>query len=85
MNVPLCSSLSFDALDYGVNRTAIFGIPNSGKTVTAKKIAEGLMLAGIPIIVFDPAGNWKFLREGKPGHSGFPVIVAGPEGSCSRS
>lgn len=57
-------------------RTAILGIPDSGKTVTAKKIAEYLMGAKIPIAALDPSGAWRHLRVPAKGQ-GWPIVVVG--------
>lgn len=56
---------------------AVLGTRDSGKTYTAMKSAEELMLNNIPITVLDPVGVWKNLRIGVNGNKGFPVIVAG--------
>jgi len=45
--------------DFVVARTAILGITKSGKTYAAKGIAEQLLDANIPIIVFDAIGVWR--------------------------
>lgn len=65
--------------DFVVSRNAILGITKSGKTFTAKGVAEQLMELGVPIIVFDAIGMWRFLKvpSGKHGGKGFPVVVAG--------
>lgn len=65
--------------DFVVSRNAILGITKSGKTFTAKGIAEQLMELKIPIIVFDAIGMWRFLKipSSKPGGKGFPIVVAG--------
>ena len=48
--------------DFVVSRNAILGITKSGKTFTAKGVAEQLMELKIPIIVFDAIGMWRFLK-----------------------
>lgn len=66
-------------LDYAVSCTAILGIRDSGKTVTAKGIAEQLLDHGIPIVVFDAVGKWRWMKvpaEGNRGR-GYKVVVAG--------
>lgn len=75
--------LSIDATDYASRANAILGIRDSGKTTTAKKIAEELFDAGIPFFAFDPSGRWRFMRSPAPVRSagregrGFPVVVLG--------
>lgn len=64
-------------LDYAVSCTAILGIRDSGKTVTAKGIAEQLLDHHIPIVVFDAVGKWRWLKTPAPGGRGYKVVVAG--------
>lgn len=65
--------------DFVVSRSAILGITKSGKTYTAKGIAEQLLEHDIPIVVFDAIGVWRFLKvAGDGAHSkGFKLVVAG--------
>ena len=65
--------------DFVVSRNAILGITKSGKTFTAKGVAEQLLELKVPIIVFDAIGMWRFLKvpSGKHGGKGFPIVVAG--------
>jgi uncharacterized protein len=65
--------------DFIVSRNAALGITKSGKTYLCKGLAEQLIEHGVPIIVFDAIGMWRFLKvaSGKPGGKGFPVVVAG--------
>src|SRR5580704_8479346 len=65
--------------DFAVARTGILGITKSGKTFAAKGIAEQLLDAGVPIIVFDAIGKWHHLRQAAngPNGKGFKVVVAG--------
>lgn len=65
--------------DFVVARTAILGITKSGKTYAAKGIAEQLLDANIPIIVFDAIGVWRFLRTpgAGPKGQGYKIVVAG--------
>lgn len=71
-------SLSIDPVEYGSQGNAILGIRGSGKTYTATAMAEKLFDAGIPFVVFDPIGVWRFLRV--PGKGpGYKVVVAGGE------
>jgi DNA helicase HerA-like ATPase len=75
--IQLSKDYSITVIDYAIAGNAILGIKEAGKTVTAKKLAEGLMDNGVPIVVFDPSGVWKHLRVGKNGRSGYPVVVIG--------
>lgn len=71
--------VSVPLLDYAVSCTAILGIRDSGKTVTAKGIAEQLLEQDIPIVVFDAVGKWRWMKVPGEGHraKGFKVVVAG--------
>lgn len=80
--IKLSSNFGFDATEYALEKNAVLGIPNTGKTYTATKIAEGLMDAGIPIIVFDPIGVWKNLKIGNDKNKGYPIVVAGGDETC---
>lgn len=82
--IQLSKDYSIPANSYATQGNAILGIRDSGKTYTATKAAEELMDAGIPIIVFDPIGIWKNLKIGTGKHKGYPVVVAGGEGSDIR-
>jgi uncharacterized protein len=64
-------------LDYASQGNGGLGIRDSGKTYTFTYIAEQLIKAGIPFVAFDPIGVWRWLRVGKNGKPGFPVVVAG--------
>jgi len=75
--IQLSKDYSIPVIDYAIAGNAFLGIKEAGKTVTTKKCAEGLMNAGIPIVVFDPSGVWKYLRIGKNGKPGYPVVVIG--------
>jgi hypothetical protein len=79
--IQLAKDYSIDAIDYAGQGNAILGIRDSGKTYTGTKAAEGLLDAGIPIIVYDPIGIWKNLKIGVGKHKGYPVVIAGGEGS----
>lgn len=70
-------------LDYAIGGTAILGIRDSGKTVTGKGIAEQLLERGIPIVVFDAVGKWRWMKVPGPfkGKSrGYEIVVAGGRG-----
>src|SRR5438128_12019677 len=49
-------------VDYAVGASAVLGIRDSGKTVTSKGIAEQLLDNGVPIIVFDAVGKWRWMK-----------------------
>lgn len=64
--------------NYATQANAILGIKGSGKTTTAKGIAEQLLDAGVPIIVLDPVGMWRYLKVPKEkGGKAYKVVVAG--------
>jgi hypothetical protein len=66
--------------DFAVARTGFLGITKSGKTYGAKGVAEQLMDHGIPIVVFDAIGVWRFLkRPADENGRGYKVVVAGGE------
>jgi hypothetical protein len=68
--------------DYCIQGSAILGIRDSGKTYAAKGIAEQLLEADVPIVVFDPIGRWRFLKmagDDSKHPKGFKVVVAGGE------
>jgi hypothetical protein len=68
--------LTIDPADLGSRANAVLGIRDSGKSVTAKSLAEHLYDHGVPFVAFDPSGVWRFLRV--PGRGkGRPVVVAG--------
>lgn len=71
--------VAFPLDDFAVARTGVLGITKSGKTFTAKGIAEQLLDAGVPIIAFDAIGVWHTLKvpgDG-PRAKGYPIVVAG--------
>jgi hypothetical protein len=63
--------------DYVTQGTAILGTRGAGKTYTGKGVAEQLMDYGIPLLIFDCVGMWRWLKVPRAGGSGFPVVVAG--------
>lgn len=69
-------------VDYAVGAAAVLGIRDSGKTVTSKGIAEQLLDNGIPIIVFDAVGKWRWMKVAgdRPGGKGYKIVVAGGRG-----
>jgi predicted kinase len=80
--------LDLDALALATSVTALLGIRGSGKSTTAGVIAEGLMDAGIPVIVIDQVGPWFGLRlqpDGKtPSRFKIPVL-GGTHGDITLS
>lgn len=72
-------SVKVALLDYAVSCTAILGIRDSGKTVTAKGIAEQLLEHDVPIVVFDAVGKWRWMKVPGAGKNakGYKVVVAG--------
>ncbi len=54
--------LSVPLEDFVIARSAILGVNKSGKTYAAKGIAEQLLDYGVPIVVFDSIGAWRWLR-----------------------
>jgi uncharacterized small protein (DUF1192 family) len=65
--------------DYVTQGTAVLGIRGAGKTYTAKGIAEQLLDAKIPIVVFDAIGVWRYLKVAADDSHGraYKVVVAG--------
>lgn len=80
--IKISSNFAINPVDYAIQANAILGIRDSGKTYTATLVAEQLFQCGIPFIAFDPVGVWKYLRVGKKGAKGLPIIVAGGDSSC---
>src|SRR5437588_9168940 len=59
---------------------AVMGIRGSGKTHTAAVLAEEMLKAGQPIVVYDPTGAWFGLKTSADGkRPGFPVVIFGGE------
>jgi hypothetical protein len=83
-NLLLAPNFSIPAVDYAGQGNAILGIRDAGKTYTAMKAAEELLENKIPIVVYDPVGIWKNLKIGTGKNKGYPVVVAGGEGSDIR-
>lgn len=82
--IKLSKNFTFPAVDYATQGNAILGIRDAGKTYTAMKAAEELLENNIPILCYDPVGIWKNLRVGIGRHKGYPIVVAGGEGSDIR-
>lgn len=72
-------NVSVPIVDYAIGASAVLGIRDSGKTVTSKGIAEQLLDSGVPIIVFDAVGKWRWMKVAGEGDHGkaFKVVVAG--------
>jgi hypothetical protein len=62
-----------------VQTFAIMGIRGSGKSTTARVLAEELYAAGLPWIAVDPGEVWWGVRAGRDGSAsgGLPVVVFG--------
>lgn len=73
-------SVSIPTNEFVTSGSAALGIRKSGKTYAMKGVAEQLIEQGVPIIVFDAIGLWRFLKTpGDVKGKGFPVVVAGGE------
>lgn len=58
--------------------SAVLGIRESGKTNTAKVIAEHLLALGRQVVITDPMDVWWGVKSSKDGKSaGYPVVVLG--------
>ena len=61
-----------------VSKQAILGMSGSGKTQTARKMAEAMMDAQQHVVVFDPTGAYWGLRSSADGLSaGYSIVVFG--------
>src|SRR3954464_10617850 len=78
-SIQLSAKYSLLASQYAILKTAILGLPDSGKSYTAMKIAEQLLDIDIPIVVLDPIGIWHGLKIGVGKHKGYKIVVAGGE------
>lgn len=67
--------------EFAIAGSAWLGIKKAGKTYGCKGVAEQLMEQGIPIIVFDAIGVWRYLKTpgAVRGARGYEVVVAGGE------
>ena len=64
--------------DLVTETVAILGKRGSGKTTTARVLAEGLLEVDLPVVIFDPTGVWWGLRTSADGTSdGYPVVIFG--------
>jgi G:T/U-mismatch repair DNA glycosylase len=67
-------------LEMAAEAACIVGVRGSGKTNTARAMAEELFEAGIPICVIDPTDAWWGLRSTRDGRGeGYPVFIFGGE------
>src|SRR5688572_8627724 len=82
--IHISKDFTIDARTFANQANAILGIKKAGKSYTAMKTAEELMENNVPIIALDPIGIWKYLKVGVGKHKGYPVVVAGGEGSDIR-
>src|SRR5262245_12978642 len=70
-------SLPIDAV---TQTFAILAKRGVGKTHTASVMAEEMLAAGQPIVVYDPTGAWWGLKSSADGKQpGYPVVVFGGE------
>src|SRR4051812_28145262 len=67
-------------VELAAQAACIVGIRGSGKTNTARAMAEELLKVGVPICVIDPTDAWYGLRSSRDGKGdGFPVFIFGGE------
>lgn len=67
-------------LDIASQAIVEVGIRGSGKTNSARALAEELLKAGVPICVIDPTDAWWGLRSSRDGKGdGYPVFIFGGE------
>jgi uncharacterized protein len=79
MKLKISDALSIP-LDAVTETFAVMGIRGSGKTHTASVMAEEMLTAGQPIVVYDPTGAWFGLKTSADGkRPGFPVVIFGGE------
>jgi len=81
MTAPVALHLSPDLplpMNAVTQKFAILAQSGAGKTYTATKLAEQMVLAGAQIIALDPVGVWWGMRAGADGKSaGLKVVVFG--------
>lgn len=67
-------------LETATETIAIVARRGAGKTYTARKLAEGLLLAEIPTVIVDPIGVCWGLRSSANGkEAGLPIVILGGE------
>ncbi len=64
--IEFATNLEFDT-DIITEVIDVIAKRGSGKTYTAAKLAEGMLIIGAQIVVIDPVGNWYGLRLGSNG------------------
>lgn len=71
--------ISINPIDYAIRANADLGIKETGKSYAATWFAEQLMKRGIPIVAISPSPGrvWRYLKVGRPGFDGFPVVIVG--------
>lgn len=71
--------ISINPIDYAIRANADLGIKETGKSYAATWFAEQLMKRGIPIVAISPSPGrvWRYLKVGRPGFKGFPVVIVG--------
>lgn len=79
--MPLKIASSLTLSEEAVTGTfAILAMRGVGKTHTASVMAEEMLKAGQPIVVYDPTGAWWGLKSSRNGkEAGYPVVVFGGE------
>jgi hypothetical protein len=77
MRLKLADDLTLPA-DAATQTFLIVGKRGSGKSSTAKRMAEQFHHAGVPFVVIDPVDKWHGLKSSADGkHPGLPVYVFG--------
>lgn len=79
--------IEIDAVDYAIRANANLGIKDTGKTYAATWFAEQLMKHDIPIVAISPSPGkvWRYLKFGRPGFKGFPVVIVGDDADLPLS
>src|ERR1700679_38640 len=77
--IVLASNLALP-LDTVTQSIAILAKRRAGKSYTARRIAEDLLIADQQVVIIDPKGDWWGIRSSADGKGpGFPVVVLGGE------
>ena len=81
MNSITIGDVKIPTNEFAIAGTAWLGIKKAGKTYGAKGVAEQLMEQGIPLVIFDAIGTWRFLKTPGDGRGarGYEIVVAGGE------
>lgn len=77
-----------DAFEYAVNGNVLLATRGGGKTTAFKFIAESLMDINIPVIILDPVGKSRYLKNANPNNQngkGYNIIVVGKNGDVELS